>query len=141
MPVRLIGVGADIGITARDPQRLAAFYQDFLGLPLAQHLEWPENGAQVWFFAVGDGHLKVLGFDRVPEAANPPGGNQAATGFRYVALLVEALDEALKGLEDAGGRMQRAPARHGGSYVAFIEDPEGNTIELVERLDGDRRSA
>ncbi|MBW8824818.1 MAG: VOC family protein [Acidobacteria bacterium] len=133
MPIALTGEGADVGITARDPARLAAFYRDFLGLPLAKELSWPDQGAQVWFFAIGDGHLKILGFDHPPTAANPAGGNRTATGFRYVAIAVERIDDGLAGLEEAGGAVAVPPATHGASRVVFITDPEGNSIELIER--------
>jgi catechol 2,3-dioxygenase-like lactoylglutathione lyase family enzyme len=132
--VRLAAGGADIGITARDPHALVAFYGGFLGLPLAKHLVHPDAGAQVWFFSIGDGHLKVLGFDRPPRAANPPGTNLDATGFRYIALRVESLDPILEGLVAAGGSVQRPLEVHGSSRVVFVGDPEGNCIELVEAV-------
>jgi len=134
--VRLTGEGADIGITARDPDPMVRFYRDFLGLRLAKELHWPEVGARVWFFAIGDGHLKILAFREAPREANPPGGNLGATGYRYLAIRVADVHEVLVGLEDAGGRVQRPVADHGGSRVVFVEDPEGNTIEFVQDLDG-----
>ena len=135
MAVRLVDQSLDVGITARDPEQLVAFYRDFLGLPLAEERHWPAQGAHVWFFTVGGGHLKVLGFDRMPAAANPPGDNYSATGFRYIALFVEDVREAIVGLEEAGGRVQRPPVQLATSLVAFIEDPEGNCIELVQRTE------
>jgi catechol 2,3-dioxygenase-like lactoylglutathione lyase family enzyme len=132
--VSLSGRGADVGITVRDPGPMVAFYGDFLGLPLAKKLDWPAVGAQVWFYAIGDGHLKLLAFTDPPGPSNPPGGNRGATGYRYLALEVDDVAAVLDGLEGAGGRVQRPVAEHGDSRVVFVEDPEGNTIEFVQRL-------
>lgn len=136
-PIELSDVGLDVGITARDPQPLLRFYGEFLGMPLVKHLEHPDAGAHVWFFAVGNGHLKILGFDRLPEAVNPPGGNREATGYRYLAIKVASLDPILAGLEEAGGSIQRPVAEHGASRVVFVGDPEGNCIEFVETINPD----
>ncbi len=133
MTLGLTGAGVDIGITVRDPDRMVPFYRDFLGLPLARHVSWPGSGAQVWFFAVGNGHVKLLAFSDTPGAANPAGGNADATGYRYMAIMVDDVERALVGLDQAGGRIQRPVATHGPSTVVFVEDPEGNCIELVER--------
>jgi catechol 2,3-dioxygenase-like lactoylglutathione lyase family enzyme len=133
--IRLSGTGADIGITARDPEAMIRFYRDFLGLPLAKVLKWPDYGSEVWFFAVGDGHVKILVFDQVPAASNPPGGNRAATGYRYLAIRVADVHEVLVGLEEAGGRVQVPIADHGSSRVVFVEDPDGNPIEFVQDLE------
>jgi catechol 2,3-dioxygenase-like lactoylglutathione lyase family enzyme len=135
MGITMTGHGADIGITARDPEGLVGFYGGFLGLHLSDYREWPESAARVWFFAVGDGHLKILAFDDAPQAVNPPGGNRGASGYRYIALHVEDVSEVLTGLETAGGRLQSPVADHGQSRVVFVEDPEGNTIEFVQRHD------
>ncbi|MBW8826425.1 MAG: VOC family protein [Acidobacteria bacterium] len=132
MALRLAKQSVDFGITARDPERLVAFYRDFLGLPLTDERHFPAPGAHMWYFAVGVDHLKVLGFDKVPAAANPPGGNTSATGIRYITLFVEDAREAIVGLEEAGGRIQRPLAEYGTSLVVFIEDPEGNCIELLQ---------
>ena len=134
MALKMVDQALDVGLTARDPEKLVAFYRDFLGFPLSDERHFPAQGAHTWSFAVGvSGHLKVAGFDKVPAAANPPGGNYSATGIRYLALIVEDVHEAIVGVEDAGGRIQRPPTPYGTSLVAFIEDPEGNTIELLQR--------
>ncbi|MGX7678421.1 VOC family protein [Jatrophihabitans sp. DSM 45814] len=133
MNLVLTGEPPDVAITARDADALVHFYGQVLRLPLNKMLDWPNHHAKVWFFSVGKGHLKIVHFDDVPTLANPSGGNRAASGFRYVTIHVSDVDEALRGIEEAGGRVQRAPQTHGDSRVAFLEDPEGNTIELVAR--------
>ncbi|MBW8826301.1 MAG: VOC family protein [Acidobacteria bacterium] len=135
MALKMVGQALDIGLTARDPEKLVAFYRDFLGFPLAEERHFPANGAHKWFFDVGVGQLWVIGFDKVPAAANPRGGNTSATGIRYMALYVEDVRGAIVGLEAAGGRIQMPPTNFGDSLVVFIEDPEGNCIELLQRAE------
>ncbi len=133
MAVRLANAGIDVSITARNAPDLVSFYEDVLGLPLAKRLDWPDHGATVWFFAIGDGHLKVLGLDHPPAAANPPGGNRAATGYRYIAIQVEDVQAVLAAIEGTAARADGPVRRHGDSTVVFVSDPEGNTIEFVQR--------
>jgi catechol 2,3-dioxygenase-like lactoylglutathione lyase family enzyme len=129
----LAGTGVDVGITARDPAKLVRFYGEFLGLELRRERETPAVASHVWFFACGDSNVKVYSRATTPAAANPPGGHTAATGLRYLAFHVESLDDALDGLEAAGGTLVVPPTIHDDVRVAFIDDPEGNSIELVER--------
>ncbi|MGE0881129.1 MAG: VOC family protein [Acidimicrobiia bacterium] len=125
--------GVDVGITTRDPGPMVHFYGTFLGFELAREMKNADVGSHVWFFRCGDSHIKVYSRTTVPEAANPPGGHTAATGYRYLAFHVESLDDALDGIEGSGGRLVVPPAVHGDVRVAFIDDPEGNSIELIER--------
>src|SRR5215216_4403464 len=113
MALKMVDQALDVGLTARDPEKLVAFYRDFLGFPLTDERHFPAHGAHKWFFDVGVGHLWVLGFDKVPAAANPRGGNTSATGIRYMALYVEDVREAIVGLEAAGGRIQMPPTNFG----------------------------
>ncbi|MBW8826424.1 MAG: VOC family protein [Acidobacteria bacterium] len=133
MALKMVDPALDVGLTARDPEKLVAFYRDFLGFPLTDERHFPSRGAHTWTFAVGVGHIKLAGFDKVPEAVNPRGGNTSATGIRYMAIYVEDVRGAVVGVEEAGGRVQMPPTSFGDSLVAFIEDPEGNTIELLQR--------
>jgi catechol 2,3-dioxygenase-like lactoylglutathione lyase family enzyme len=128
------GSGVDVGITARDPDQLVRFYGDFLGMELARELRTPEVGSHVWFFRCGDSHVKIYSRNTVPEASNPPGDHTTATGYRYLAFHVHSLDETLDGIHQSGGTLRVPPTVHGDVRVAFIADPEGNCIELVEAL-------
>ncbi len=126
------GSGVDVGITARNPEILNRFYGGFLGMELVRELRTPEVGSHVWFYRCGDSHIKVYSRETVPEASNPPGGHSDATGYRYLAFRVESLDEALEGIEASGGSIDAPPTVYGRVRVAFVFDPEGNSIELIE---------
>lgn len=57
------------------------------------------------------------------------------TGFGHLALGVPDIYGVCKVLEEAGVKIPRPPGpmKHGGSVIAFIEDPDGYKIELIER--------
>jgi len=56
-------------------------------------------------------------------------------GYGHIALRVDSLDEEIARLADAGIALDRGPyqAYPGGSRIAFVEDPDGYMIELIER--------
>jgi lactoylglutathione lyase len=61
------------------------------------------------------------------------------TGYNHIALAVTDLDGTLAELAAAGIEPEKPPYRPGGrttgSRIAFVRDPDGYRIELVERGD------
>jgi len=57
------------------------------------------------------------------------------SGYGHVALGVPDVYKACERLSAAGVKIPRpaGPMAHGGSVIAFIEDPDGYRIELVQR--------
>jgi len=60
-----------------------------------------------------------------------PGGER----FGHFAFETEDIDEVLPVLELLGGKVTRRPflLEGEGPRLAFIEDPDGNAIELIQR--------
>ncbi len=56
------------------------------------------------------------------------------TGFGHVALGVEDIYQTCNVLRRKGAKIVREPGpmKHGGSEIAFIEDPDGYKIELIQ---------
>jgi predicted enzyme related to lactoylglutathione lyase len=125
--------GPVLGIHARDPARLLAFYCEYLGFPVVDELDLPDRGVHLWFLQVGVGRIKIIANNQPPAASNPGGGVHAATGIRYFTVSVTGLDGALEGIVAAGGREVRPVVELNGARIAMLEDPEGNCFELVER--------
>lgn len=77
-----------------------------------------------------------------PESvATPPGdpvGSARRRGWFQVAFRVRDLDAAYDRAINAGGDAVRPPflAPDGRSTVAFLRDPDGNLIELIQRTPG-----
>jgi lactoylglutathione lyase len=61
------------------------------------------------------------------------------TGYNHIALGVADLDGTLAGLADQGISPEKPPYRPGGrttgSRIAFVRDPDGYRVELIERGD------
>lgn len=57
------------------------------------------------------------------------------TGFNHIALTVVDMEATLAALEPHGVRIEQKPfrVREGGSLIAFVLDPDGYPIELIEK--------
>ena len=58
------------------------------------------------------------------------------TGYNHIALTVDDLDGTLEQLGGQGIEPEKPPyrVREGGSRIAFVRDPDGYRVELIERL-------
>ncbi len=62
-------------------------------------------------------------------------GYQVGTGFGHFAVGVPDVAKACEDVRAAGGKVTReaGPVQHGTTVIAFVEDPDGYKIELIER--------
>ena len=114
-----------------DAARALAFWRDTLGLVPDGELPFPGVGI-VHRLRCGASTVKLLALEKPPAARAPRGGFSAATGLRYCTLTVANLD-ALVDECRARGYAIPVPVRplRPGARVAMVEDPDGNTVELI----------
>ncbi|MEM7221448.1 MAG: VOC family protein [Pseudomonadota bacterium] len=120
----------------RDTEETRAFYEDFLGLPLAGALDISETktgrATKVLhsFFRMDDG--SYLAFFEVPD--RPFDFKRQHDFDLHIALEVspEALEEMLARAK-AEGRAVRGPADHGFVRSIYFRDPNGYVIELTAK--------
>jgi lactoylglutathione lyase len=64
---------------------------------------------------------------------------ELGTGFGHIALEVGDAYKACEEIKKRGGKVVReaGPMKHGTTVIAFVEDPDGYRIELIQR--GSRR--
>ncbi len=64
---------------------------------------------------------------------------ELGTGFGHIALEVDDVYAACAEIKQRGGRVVReaGPMKHGTTVIAFVEDPDGYRIELIQM--GSRR--
>ncbi|MFN8556377.1 MAG: VOC family protein [Dehalococcoidia bacterium] len=123
--------GVDLGLLVRDVQACLKFYCEDLGWPKVGVVEFP-GGRRQHRVQVGDTLLKLMEFD---EGAPPlgPRGRMAQAGIRYFTVTVRNLEGVMKDLEAKGHTfvlpLTKSPT---GNMVCMVEDPEGNTVELLE---------
>jgi catechol 2,3-dioxygenase-like lactoylglutathione lyase family enzyme len=122
----------DIGVYVRDIDACLRFYCDGLGLPKVGEIEFPGGRVQ-HRIAIGESLLKLMQFpDGEAPPAGPP-GRMAASGIRYITIAVRDLAALVTELE-ARGLSFVVPPRPSpsGATIAMLEDPEGNTVELLQ---------
>ena len=108
---------AFVGIPVTDMKRARAFYEDVLGLKVAE-----EMMSGVWVeYAVGDDTLAIA---NVGEQWRP---SDQGTG---AALEVEDFDEAIKTLKDRQVTFTTEPMDTPCCHMAIIQDPDGNNIVI-----------
>lgn len=125
---RPIGAGARIGhvhLKVADLERALTFYCGVLGFELTQR--W---GTEAAFVAAGGyhHHLGLNTWESRGGAPPPPG----STGLYHFALLYPSrreLGDALRRLTEAGIPLTGA-CDHGVSEALYLNDPDGNGIEL-----------
>jgi catechol 2,3-dioxygenase len=131
-----IDPGVTIGhvhLRTADIDRVRAFYVDVLGFDVVMEARgvpgWGTTG-DILFLAAG-GYHHHLGFNTWKSAGGPPQPDGVA-GLHHVALRYPTR----AGLADALRRLQavnwplREIADHGTHEAIYIEDPDGNDLEL-----------
>ncbi|MFT8675954.1 MAG: lactoylglutathione lyase [Acetobacter sp.] len=64
-------------------------------------------------------------------------GYEIGTGFGHLAVGVADVAAAVERVRAGGGKVTReaGPVQFGTTVIAFVEDPDGYKIELIERAD------
>src|SRR2546430_10752356 len=126
MAIRVRNVG-HVVLKVRDIERSARFYRDVLGL---KEVARGEFGRPMAFFSTGDNHHDVAVMEMGPHAPAPPPGG---TRLYPVALRLGTTLEELRGARahrEAHGIERVRRRGHVGSQATYVDDPEGNIIEL-----------
>ena len=116
-----------------DLDKAVHFYTELLGMKVLEHREHKKNQfSQVYLgYEAGFGGMAVeLVFNWVQEKPYTHGDS-----FGHIAIEVTDIVGLCAKLSAAGVPMPRPPRgqRHGENTVAFVEDPDGHRIELVQR--------
>jgi len=114
-----------------DLERSIAFYRDVLGMKLLSRKDYPE----------GKFTLAFLGFEANPAQAEielthnwETPSYDLGNGYGHIALGVDDARAACERIKAAGGKVTReaGPMKHGTTVIAFVQDPDGYKIELIE---------
>ncbi len=115
-----------------DLKRSLRFYTEVLGMRLLRRKDYPEGKFTLVFVGYGEeADTAVL------ELTHNWGVEKYELGNAYGHIAV-AVDDAYKACEEVkrrGGKVTReaGPMKHGTTVIAFVEDPDGYKIELIER--------
>jgi len=146
--VRISGID-HVSVTVGDLDRSLAFYRDLLGIPmLGRGFEDGSPGANVTGLAHAEFHYADLdlGSGQILELLQyirpvgvPVTQRVYDPGSGHIAIRVDDLDRMLGRLERAGITPRSAPIKledpewWRGARCVYLTDPDGATIELVER--------
>ena len=115
-----------------DLDRSIAFYTEVLGMRLLRRQDYPE----------GKFTLAFVGYqDEADAAAIELTQNWGVTeyeignAFGHIALSVPDAARACDEIRARGGKVVReaGPMKHGSTIIAFVEDPDGYKVELIQR--------
>ncbi len=118
-------------LRVEDIDRTLAFYRDALGLTVTNEFVGGDGATNVYLAGEGGAELQ---FKYHADGPNPP---VEPAGIDHVALEVDDTDAEVERLvEETDCRLLRGPLTSEGANarVAFIEDPDGYGVELVEPL-------
>lgn len=120
-------------IRVRDLEKSKDFYSRHLGMKLLREKDFPGGRFTNAFMGYGDesGHTVLeLTHNWDQEEAYTHG-----SGFGHIAVAVPDIHAACERMKADGVNIPRPPGpmKHGTTVIAFIEDPDGYKIELIER--------
>jgi len=112
--------------------RSLEFYTRVLGMKLLRKHDYPDGRFTLAFVGYG------------PEETHPAieltwnwdtDSYDLGNGFGHIALGVEDIHASCDAIRAAGGKVVREPGpmKHGTTVIAFVEDPDGYRIELIEK--------
>ena len=109
------------------------FYTGLLGMKLLRKRDYPTGKFTLAFVGYGEEEdSTVIELTHNWDQAEP---YALGSAFGHLAVGVPDVYKTCERLAAAGVKIPRpaGPMAHGGSVIAFIEDPDGYRIELVER--------
>lgn len=122
-------------IRTSDMNRSIEFYKTFLGLTLLSRREIPQNSAEIAFLRDPEakGATLELTFYQNQKKFSQP--DYEFRLFDHLAFEVKDMNETIESMRKAKITITDEPFKLSstGSTIAFVEDPDGTLIELIER--------
>lgn len=107
------------------------FYTEFLGMKLLRQKDYPDGKFTLAFVGYGDESDHT-----VLELTYNWGVEQYNLGDAYghIAIGVDDIYATCNEIKARGGKVSREPGpmKHGSTVIAFVEDPDGYKVELIQ---------
>ncbi|GAB3131835.1 lactoylglutathione lyase [Novispirillum itersonii] len=120
-------------IRVKDLEASLDFYTRHLGMQVLRRKDYPDGRFTLAFVGYGSEEANtVVELTHNWDQAEP---YSIGTGFGHLALGVPDIYATCDGLRKDGVKITREPGpmKHGTTVIAFIEDPDGYKIELIEK--------
>ncbi len=120
-------------LRVKDLDRSVEFYTTVLGMRELRRREVPDGRYTLVFVGFGEnpGQAEVeltFNWDQTD-------GYEMGSGFGHLAVSMPDVYQACDRIKQAGGKVTReaGPVKFGTTVIAFVEDPDGYKIELIQR--------
>ncbi|WP_216902159.1 lactoylglutathione lyase [Synechococcus sp. CCY 9618] len=114
-----------------DLDRSLRFYTEVLGMKLIRRKDYPGGAFTLAFVGYGDEKdTTVLELTHNWDTSS----YEVGTGFGHLAIGVDDIHATCAAIADKGGKVVREPGpmKHGSTVIAFVEDPDGYKVELIQ---------
>ena len=113
-------------------ERSIAVYAEVLGMRVLRSTEYPSGRITNTFVGYQDentGPVLELTYNWDTDTYD------LGTAYGHIALEVDNATEACARIRTLGGKVVReaGPMKHGTTVIAFVEDPDGYKIELIQK--------
>ena len=115
-----------------DLEKSLDFYTNVLGMRLLRRKDYPDGKFTLAFVGYQDeADGAVIELTHNWDTSSYDLGN----GYGHIALEVEDAYQSCDDIKARGGKVTReaGPMKHGQTVIAFVEDPDGYKIELIQR--------
>ncbi len=115
-----------------DLQKSLDFYTQVLNMQLLRQKEYPDGRFTLAFVGYGDeSQNAVLELTHNWDTKAYELGN----AYGHIAVEVDDAYKACTTVKERGGKVTReaGPMKHGTTVIAFVEDPDGYKIELIQK--------
>ncbi|HZI11920.1 MAG TPA: lactoylglutathione lyase [Myxococcus sp.] len=115
-----------------DLEKSLDFYTRVIGMKLLRRHDYPDGKFTLAFVGFGpeDSHpaLELTYNWGVPKY-------ELGTAYGHIALGVSDIHATCEAIRQAGGKVVREPGpmKHGTTVIAFVEDPDGYRVELIQQ--------
>lgn len=118
-------------IRVTDLDKSLDFYTNVFGMKLLRKKDFPDGKFTLAFVGYGsEEDNAVIELTHNWDTDSYDMGN----AFGHIAISVEDAYKACDEISAKGGNVVRpaGPMKHGGTVIAFVKDPDGYMIELIE---------
>ena len=114
-----------------DLERSLTFYTEVLGMLLLRRKDYPSGRFTLAFVGYGEeSDTTVLELTHNWDTS----AYDLGSGYGHIALGVDDIQAVCEAIRAKGGKvvLEPGPMKHGNTVIAFVEDPDGYKVELIQ---------
>ena len=118
-------------LRVRDLEKSIRFYTEVLGMRILRRKDYPSGRFTLAFLGYGqESETAVIELTHNWDRDQYEIGD----GYGHIALGVEDIYSICQTISEKGGLVVREPGpmKHGTTVIAFVQDPDGYKVELIE---------